>query len=416
MSGPGARYSAVAILLHWAIAAAIVGNVALGWWMHQAIDVPDTRARAIAAFQAHKSLGLAVLALSLLRLAWRLLHAPPPLPAAMPAWERAAARATHWAFYGLMLAIPLGGWLYVSAQWRGTAPLNVPTLWFGLFEVPHLFGLDRAAQGTRAAVAAATLAAHGWLAWGAMALLALHAGAALKHHFVNRDEVLAHMLPAVGVPDGPRPAREWRRSLALWGGGAAIVAACAAVAWTVLKRPATGAAVAGVVADLPGGNWSVGPDSEIVFSGLHAGAPFEGRFTRWRAGIRFDPADPAGFSVVAEVETASARDGDALHEGTLPQPEWFDSARHPLATFRATTLRALDERRFELAGTLTVKGRALPLEPLLLAVEGDRLTIEGRVTIRRREADLGMESDPAAEYVSAEIPVTVRVLAHRRAP
>src|SRR5689334_6801255 len=99
---PGGRYTAVAVVLHWAIAAAIVANLALGWWMHHAIDDAGTVARAIAAYQLHKSLGLAVLALTLLRVGWRLAHRPPPLPEAMPAWERIGARSLHWAFYALL--------------------------------------------------------------------------------------------------------------------------------------------------------------------------------------------------------------------------------------------------------------------------------------------------------------------------
>ncbi|CAG0942439.1 Cytochrome b561 [Gammaproteobacteria bacterium] len=414
MNARGARYSAIAILLHWAIAGAIVGNVALGWWMHSAIDVPETAARAIAVFQVHKSLGLVVLALSLLRLAWRLLHAPPPLPAAAPAWERTAARLTHGAFYVLMLVLPFSGWLYASAQWRGTAPLNVPTLWFGLFAVPHLFGLDQASQATRAAVAAATLDVHAWLAWGTMALLVLHVGAALKHQFGDRDVVLSRMLPLAGVPGGQPTPREWPRSLVLWCGSAAIVMAAVAVAWAVVKPPAAVPVAESAIGDLPGGNWSVDPGSGILFSGAHAGLPFEGRFTRWRAGIRFDPADPGNASVTAEIDTASARDGNALHEETLPQPEWFDTARHPLATFRSTAIQARGDGQFDVAGALTIKGRELVLEPLTLTVDGPRLTIDGHVTIRRRDADLGMESDPEAAYVSAAIPVTVRVQAQRR--
>src|SRR3954467_2972507 len=101
-----AQYTAVAIVLHWAIATAIVFNLLLGWWMAHAIDEVDTKARAIVAFQLHKSLGLTVLFLTALRLLWRLAHKAPPLPAAMPRWERWAAHLTHWAFYALLIVVP----------------------------------------------------------------------------------------------------------------------------------------------------------------------------------------------------------------------------------------------------------------------------------------------------------------------
>jgi len=110
----------------------------------------------------------------------------------------------------------------------------------------------------------------------------------------------------------------------------------------------------------------------------------------------------------------SFQDGDPLHEQTLTQGEWFDVATYPHATFRSTSVRALGSNCFELAGTLAMKDRTLCLTPLTLAADGDRLTIDGKVIISRREANLGMGSDPDAQYVSDEISVEVRVLAEKR--
>lgn len=362
--------------------------------MHGAIESERTLGEAIVAFQLHKSLGLTVLALSLARLAWRVSHQPPPLPA-MARWRRAAAHTVHWAFYALMIAVPLSGWAYVSAQWRGDAPLDVPTLWFGLFEVPHLFDAQALPAAERKAVAGRSFAAHMYLAWTMAALAVLHAAAALRHHFGDRDRVLANMLPATGA--------------ARYAGAAAMVLGCVALAFAVLHARATGSAAISAIGDLPGADWSVRPGSEIRFSGSHAGAPFRGRFTRWRAGIRFDPADPAAATVTAEIHTGSARDGDPLHEETLPQAEWFDVARHPTASFRSTGLRAMDTGRYELDGILRIKDRDLPVTSLALSVTGERLVISGQFTISRRAANLGMESDPDAEYVSDAILVDVRV-------
>ena len=136
------------------------------------------------AFQLHKSVGLTVLALSLARLGWRLGHPPPPLPPHMPAWERRIAKATHWAFYALMIGLPLSGWVFVSAGWslHDNASLAVPTHFFGLFQVPALFGLPQASPELRAGVAAVAMnaCADGV---GRGVLAALHVGAALKHPF-----------------------------------------------------------------------------------------------------------------------------------------------------------------------------------------------------------------------------------------
>ncbi len=107
MAETNQRYTAVAIVLHWAIAFAILFNIPLGLWMHGRAEANEVSEGVFRAFQLHKSIGLTVLALSLIRIGWRLTHAQPPLPAHMPTWEKRTARATHFLFYALMLALPL---------------------------------------------------------------------------------------------------------------------------------------------------------------------------------------------------------------------------------------------------------------------------------------------------------------------
>lgn len=193
------RYSRVAILLHWMIAIAILGMIPLGWWMSDAIKDPAQASQAFRAYQLHKSIGLTILVLSVLRLIWRLTHRFPPLPDHMPAWEKLAARISHVLLYVLILALPLSGWIYVSAGWNSAMnmPFAVPTIWFGLFEWPHIPWVADAADAIRGSIAGSAMTAHEKLAWGAVALVGLHAAAALKHHFFDRDSVLASMLPIV---------------------------------------------------------------------------------------------------------------------------------------------------------------------------------------------------------------------------
>ncbi len=190
-----ARYSLVTIALHWTIALLIVTNLAVGWWMNDAIENADALADAVTAFQLHKSIGLTVLLLSVLRLTWRLSHTAPGLPATMLSWERWAARGTHCLFYVFMIVLPLSGWLYVSTQWRGDMPLNVPTLWFGSVQIPHLFDLNLASQAQRESSSALFLLSHQTLIWSTVGLLALHVFAALKHQFKDRDDIFLRMLP-----------------------------------------------------------------------------------------------------------------------------------------------------------------------------------------------------------------------------
>lgn len=185
MAQETARYTGVAISLHWLIAALIAGQILGGWTM---TDEATPRAQAFQMFQLHKSFGFTILALSLVRLGWRFANPPPGLPPGMKGWEIAAARLTHVGFYVLMIGIPFSGWVLMS-----TAPYSVTTMWFGLFEVPKLPVLPDL-EGKRAINEAAE-SAHSALVWATIVLLGLHVGAALKHHFVNKDGVLVRMLP-----------------------------------------------------------------------------------------------------------------------------------------------------------------------------------------------------------------------------
>lgn len=419
MAATQARYTAVAILLHWGIAAAIIANLIMGWWMHGAIDESHTQARAVAAFQMHKSLGLTILALSLLRLLWRLRNPPPPFANHMPAWERLAARATHWVFYMFMLAVPVSGWLYVSTQWRNDAALNVPTLWFGLFEVPHLFGLNQVSLALRELLAGYTGEIHELLAYSMASLLALHVLAALKHHLINCDQTLANMLPLlaakkVNTGDKHQPLRKLSLSL----GSVGILLAIIALAW-VMFAPLNNAGsnranTANAAITWPAGSWAVvTSESKIGFAGVHAGADFNGRFDQWQADIRLDESDLTQSQISARIDTASAQDGVPLHDKTLPQAEWFNSSEYPVAKYQATTITLSGANRYQVQGVLTIKDRDIPVADLFLVRQNDQASLTGTFVIDRKAADLGMESDPNGQWVSREITVDVQAIFQR---
>jgi cytochrome b561 len=177
VSGAAAgRYGGVAIALHWLVAGAILVTFPLGLYM---VELPLSP-RKLQLVSYHKWIGVTVFALMCVRLVWRLTHAP-PAPPPMPAWQRRAAAGAHWGLYGLLLAIPLTGWLYSSAA-------GVPTVYLGLWQLPDVVGKDKAlAEGLKLA--------HQSLNFALLALVVVHVAAALKHHFVDRDGLLARMLP-----------------------------------------------------------------------------------------------------------------------------------------------------------------------------------------------------------------------------
>lgn len=169
-----ARYTRVAVLLHWAIAALIVANLLVGFF-HEDFDKPVRGA--LMGF--HKSTGITILALSLARLAWRLTHRPPAYDAAMKPWEARLARLTHIVFYAMLIALPLSGWLLSST---GSRPIGA---WYGLFGIGKL----PAPAGTHDLWEQS----HGVLGYLMLALLVLHVAGALKHHFEGHRQMIRRM-------------------------------------------------------------------------------------------------------------------------------------------------------------------------------------------------------------------------------
>ncbi len=174
-----ARYTLTAMALHWLLALAILGAFALGLYV---ADLPPSP-EALKLITWHKWGGIAILALSGLRLLWRLTHRP-PADVPMPAWQLRAAQVMHLALYGLFFAVPLAGWAYSSAAGH-------PIVWFGVLPLPDFVPVDKA-------LADDIKELHEALAWALVGIAALHIVAALKHQFMDRDGLLDRMRPGRG--------------------------------------------------------------------------------------------------------------------------------------------------------------------------------------------------------------------------
>lgn len=191
MTGPDERrYGALAILLHWTIAALILLQVGLGWWMNHVLPDHSPAQRAVESL--HVSIGLTTLLFILARIGVRLISPPPPLAAGMGRAERALVRAAHLLFYVLMLALPLTGWLLVSTR-------HAPIGFWGL-GWPKLPGLAGLAGPDHRALRHDIKQIHAvWLVWLILANLALHVAGALKHQF-DGHPVLWKMAPFLRPP------------------------------------------------------------------------------------------------------------------------------------------------------------------------------------------------------------------------
>ena len=180
------RYTRIAIVFHWVIAAFVVTNIALAWTFKIWDDRPWTQS----VTNTHKTIGITVLGLALMRLLWRIAHRPPPLSPAIPRWQAVAARTGHAALYFLIIAMPLSGWIYDSA-WEYAA--DVPIDFFGLFEMPRIAWVADMPAGPKKEVDELFHHVHEWLSYLLYVMLAAHLAGALKHQYFDRIPTLQRM-------------------------------------------------------------------------------------------------------------------------------------------------------------------------------------------------------------------------------
>ena len=169
------HFGLISIVFHWVMALLLIGMVILGLYM---TGVPIS-AQKLKLYRWHKEFGILILMLVIVRITWRLSAVNPSL-AALPTWEKLAARTVHWLFYLFMFALPISGWLITSAA-------GLPVSFFGLFLLPNLIPADENSRLLLEGV-------HEWLAYGLIATFCLHVAAALKHHFINKDDILRRMI------------------------------------------------------------------------------------------------------------------------------------------------------------------------------------------------------------------------------
>lgn len=430
----GARYTSVAIALHWAIAILILAQVAGGLIMD---DLPNTSPWKFHLFQIHKSVGLTILGLTVARLGWRLTHKVPALPPTTPAWQRIAARTVHWSFYVLLILTPLVGWATVSVS-----PKDFPTILFGLVEIPHLPLFEGVEN--RGAAEETLEERHRFLAFTILFLLALHVGAALKHALFDRDGVFRSMTP-IGA--------------GAWIGMIAIIAAIGAgAAYSLTTNVMSGSARAAAASEektdprpaesppaaepaqepppeetsAPAPQAQEGPapapgeaprwivdagESNLRFIGEESGRRFEGEFPDFTVDIRFDPDALDRSSVAVEVRTASASTGDALRDATMTGNEWFDVKDHPTARFASTAIRHVGGESYEADGELTIKEMTHPVTlAFTLTIEGERAHAEGGADLVRTNYGLGTDSSwLEEENVALEVRVEFEIVATREA-
>lgn len=381
------RYSTVAIVLHWVMAALLIFMIWLGK------NMVDHEVR----FQLHKSLGITLLVLTIARIVWRLFNAPPTAHADIKPLENKLSKAVQFGFYLLMLAIPLLGWMMVSAS-----PFQVPTVLFETISWPSLpMARD---EGTYKLLRFL----HGKLGVGGFVLLlVLHITGALKHELGNEMGVLKRIIPGYGKAGSPKPSRGFGimllASLGFFG-----VAAAVPLMEQVSTSPEPAAASANIEP-----NWQV-ESGRLSFSGVHDGTAFEGVFETWDAQIGFYENDLPRSEVLVTIDLSSALTGTKLYDDSLRSAEWFDIKTLSSATAKVLNIRSDGDRYMsDIALTLKAITTNVPFE-FDLNIEGDVATMTGQSTLSRSALNLGQISDAGADWVDDNVVVNVELKASKK--
>lgn len=409
-----ASYNRYSRWLHWLIAGLIIFMIFLGWRLE------DHDSMRLARVTLHKSVGITILLLSLVRIGVRLAYRAPAEPP-VPKWQLLAAKALHLGFYVVMIGMPLTGWLMVSTSVR-------PIPYFGLFDWPHLpVPQTHDAHELFEAI-------HGLIAKAIIYLMVpLHVLAALKHQFIDKDEVLEHMVPGLK----PQPIANWRWIVPLGVAGlatalgfglyrgvpdkkeapvtpppteGAAAESTAEVSASTSVAASTSASSSSVVAVT---SWTVDKSaSAIQFATTFEGEAIKGSFSSYASQIVFDPAQLDKSHVKVSIDLTSVSSGDSDRDATLKGGDFFNTAATPKAVFESKSFTKKDATHFVAHGKLTLRGVTKSCElPFSLVIKNGIADMSGSVDIDRTVFGVGAGEFAATDNLPAKVSVSIKLKA-----
>lgn len=384
------NYSLVARTLHWLVAGLIIAQYIIAELAENS-EHRNSVVQQLGLLANHKSIGMTILGLALIRVLWRLFNAPPPLPQAMPTWQMHVSNTAHIALYGFLFALPLTGWLMSSAK-------SYSVSWFNLFVFPDLIAASESNAERLETM-------HKWLGEALLVLAVIHFLAALKHHFIDKDSVLSRMASRAGYLV---LVATIVLTLTMFGRvSVSQKSAASLVSETVTQR--SDITDKDSKSDLP--VWDINyQDSYIEFSGEQAGAPFNGRWQQWRADLQFDvrQLESARFSVI--IEPASVASGDTDRDNYIRDADFFDVENYPQASFIAQQFYRNESGGFVATGQLTMKNISHPVDlEFTVSLQQGLTVLEGHTVLDRFAWNIGMGDWTDTSWVGKDIRVKVRV-------
>ncbi len=350
------RYATITKLFHWVMALLILGMLVMGLKMVTLPMGPDK----LWVYGIHKSTGIIILFLAFLRLSWRQVNYQPKIPEAKGIAPRIfklmefAAKTTHAMIYILFFAMPFTGWAMSNAY-------GFPVSVYGWFVMPNLVAPDKDLAKTLETI-------HDYGAYLLIALLVMHVGAALFHHFILKDIVLKRMLPftlfIIALP---------------------VIANAAPVQYEVDKAK-----------------------SSIKFEAVQNGAPVVGEFKDFTADIAFDPKDLLGSKAVVMVNTASIDSTYGEMVSTLKEGDWFDSKKFASAKFESEKF-TLQGEKYAVIGKLTIRDKTQPVTlDCDIKLSGKNAIANCNTSLERTKFDIGWKDTSGVKDV---VKVTIHIAA-----
>jgi cytochrome b561/polyisoprenoid-binding protein YceI len=369
-------YTAVAKTAHWLIALLIFILFPLAWVMDDFSGLQKFKL-----FNIHKSLGITVLALMVLRVLWRLARPSPSLPPTMPRHERLAAHFGHFALYVTLFLMPLSGWAMISSS-------DKPSVLYQLMPFPLMPWLSELSPDEKKGYLEFFRNAHEAIGYVLLTLIAVHIAAALRHAILFKDGILSRMLPRIGRHGS--------------------YARAASIAFLAVGMSFGG------LQKVRAMEWGINPQkSQVIFEASGSGYITKGTFSQFKSEIEFDPDTPEQTSIRVSLNMRSVTTGTSDVDATLQGADYFDPDKYPTAEFVARGAKANGEGKYILNGRLTLKGVTKPVSlPFSIDIESGTATVKGETKINRLDFGVGPES-VAGLAIDKDVKLTINLIALR---
>ncbi|MEP2920982.1 MAG: cytochrome b/b6 domain-containing protein [Sulfitobacter sp.] len=397
LSNTQTTYGTVTRGFHWLTALLVMTLIPVALIANDLpYDTSEQLTRKAFMFSLHKTLGVTVFFVALLRIIWAMTQSKPAALHPDRKAETLLAETAHWLLYGSLVLAPLSGWIH-HASTSGFAPIWWP------------FGQDLPMVPKSAAVEAISGGLHEVFGKVMLVTILLHIAGALKHHFIDRDATLPRMWRGATAPHAPVTAHHTRKPLlaaiAVW--AVTLTGAGLLGFYTPHSSDTPTAELAQVASD-----WTV-QEGSIDIAVTQFGSTVEGSFADWTADISYDPAIVSDLSGTVEVVIATS----SLTLGSVTDqamgPDFFDTGTFETATFKADLITGIDG--FVADGTLTIKDQTLPLVmPFRLSVQGENANMSANLTLDRRDFGIGANMDDESSLAFA-VDVSITLSATRSA-